>query len=526
MPTLEQAGGTSRARVAAMAAAAGLLVVSGLAGLAPERGRASSHREAPLISGQPQFDNTDLYAFVSPDKPDTTTLIANFIPFQEPAGGPNFYKFAQDAQYDINVDNDGDAVPDLTYRFQFHDRLKNENTFLYNTGPVTSLKDPDLNFTQTYDLTLIRRVHGKVHSTRKLADDAPVAPSNVGEASMPDYATLRAQAVKALPNGLMSFAGQADDPFFLDLRVFDLLYGANLKEVGNDTLAGYNVNTVALQVPTRYLVKGHDPVIGVHSTVRRRNAAGHYRQVSRLGNPLVNEVVIPLGKKDEFNASDPKDDAQFARFVKDPEVPKLIEQIYKIPAPPGVRKDLVQVFLTGVPKLNQPAHVRPAELLRLNTSVHPKAKAKANRLGVLGGDKAGFPNGRRLGDDVIDIALQALEGELIGSKNDLGDAVNRNDVKFEKAFPYVAQPHSGSDVRGKAGEKGSGSKASGASKKAVNFLNAGAAENTSASDGGDGGSGLLAMLPVAALSGAAAFALTGGLLWWRRRRPAMGRHEG
>lgn len=208
MPTLHPAGGTSRARVAALAAAAGLLCAGGFAGLAPRQGTASSHREAPLISGQPQYDNTDVYAFVSPDKPDTTTLIANFIPFQDPAGGPNFSKFARDARYDLNVDNDGDSLPDLTYRFRFHDRLKNANTFLYNTGPVTSLDDPDLNFTQTYDLTLVRRVGGQVRSTHTLAGNAPVAPSNVGKASMPDYARLRAQAVRPLGDGTTSFAGR------------------------------------------------------------------------------------------------------------------------------------------------------------------------------------------------------------------------------------------------------------------------------------------------------------------------------
>jgi hypothetical protein len=514
MPTLQ----TSRARVAALAAAGGLLLASASAGLAPRPGTASSHREAPLVSGQPQYDNTDVYAFVSPDKPDTTTLIANFIPFQDPAGGPNFYKFARDARYDLNIDNDGDSLPDLTYRFRFHDRLRNPDTFLYNTGPVTSLDDPDLNFTQTYDLTLIRRTDGNVRSVHRLAGNAPVAPSNVGKASMPDYAALRAQAVRTAGDGVASFAGQADDSFFLDLRVFDLLYGANLKEVGNDTLRGYNVNTVAVQVPTRHLVAGKDPVIGVNSTVSRLTASGQYTQVSRLGSPLVNEVVIPRGRKDAFNASTPWQDAQFAGFVTDPELPKLIEKIYKIPAPPGPRQDLVQAFLTGVPGLNKPARVRPAELLRLNTSIRPAAKP--DRLGVLGGDTAGFPNGRRLTDDVVDIELQAVEGELLGTKNDLGDAVNTNDAAFGKAFPYVALPHSGSDVRG-AGRPGA--RASGTSAKKdgeqVNLLNAGAVEDAPEPDGG----GPLSTLPVAALAGAGAGALAGGLLWWRRRRPAAGR---
>ncbi|WP_243725877.1 DUF4331 domain-containing protein [Actinomadura rubrisoli] len=503
-------------RAGAAVAAGGTLLVGGFAGLVPGRGGASSHREAPLISGQPQYDNTDVYAFVSPDKPDTTTLIANFLPFQEPAGGPNFYKFARDARYDINVDNDGDALPDLTYRFQFRDRLKDGNTFLYNTGPVTSLDDPDLNFTQTYDLTLIQRVKGRVHQAVKLAEHVPVAPSNVGKASMPGYAALRAQAVKPLPYGLKTFAGQADDSFFLDLRVFDLLYGADLKEVGNDTLRGYNVNTIALQVPSRFLTRNRDPVVAVNSTVQRRNAGGGYTQVSRLGSPLVNEVVIPLAQKDAFNASSPAHDARFAGFVADPELPKLIEKIYKIPAPPGPRGDLAQVFLTGVPGLTQPAHVRPAEMLRLNTAVKPAAEP--NRLGVLGGDKAGFPNGRRLDDDVIDISLQAVEGELIGAKNDLGDAVDANDARFEKSFPYVAQPHSGSDARGTAGAKGGAAKLKAAKKKngkAVTFLNAGAASDDASGDGG--GSGTLGMLPVAALTGGAVFVLTGGLMWWRRK---------
>lgn len=216
---------TRSVRLAALIAAGGLLLAGGFTGLVPKEGTASSHREAPLISGQPQYDNTDVYAFVSPDKPDTTTLVANFIPFEDPAGGPNFYKFARDARYDFNVDNNGDAQPDLIYRFEFHDFLKNGNTFLYNTGPVTSLDDPDLNFTQTYDLTLIRQTDGKVTGTSKLADNAPVAPSNVGKASMPNYSVLRQQAIKPLGNGRTAFAGQADDSFFIDLQIFNLLFG-------------------------------------------------------------------------------------------------------------------------------------------------------------------------------------------------------------------------------------------------------------------------------------------------------------
>ncbi|MFI0407714.1 DUF4331 domain-containing protein [Actinomadura sp. 3N508] len=516
MPTIHPL----RTRVAALVAAGGLLVTSGLLGLAPKPGEASSHREAPLISGQPQYDNTDVYAFVSPDKPDTTTLIANFIPFEDPAGGPNFYKFARDARYDFNVDNNGDAQPDLIYRFEFNDFLKNGNTFLYNTGPVTSLDDPDLNFTQTYDLTLIKQTDGKVTRVSKLADNAPVAPSNVGKASMPNYPVLRQQAVKQLGNGSTAFAGQADDSFFIDLQIFNLLFGGNLSEVGDDTVSGYNVNTLAVQVPTKDLVTAQDPVIGVYSTVQRQTASGDYTQVSRLGASLVNEVVIPRGKKDTFNASNPWADAQFAQFVLEPEVPKLIEQLYKIPAPATPRKDLVQAFLTGVPGLNQPKNVRPAELLRLNTSIKPTPKP--DRLAVLNGDNQGFPNGRRLTDDVTDIILQVAEGELLGSKNDLGDAVNANDLPFEKAFPYVAQPRSGTDARGRTPAKASGGARKGPDGKPMSFLNAGASEGIADEDGG---SGLAGALPAAALAGGAAFMLAGGLLWWRRRRPATGRLE-
>ncbi len=277
-------------------------------------------------------------------------------------------------------------------------------------------------------------------SRTKIAHDVPVAPSNVGKASMPDYDTLRKQAVRELAGGTTTFAGQADDPFFLDLRVFDLLYGGNLSEVGNDTLKGYNVNSVALQVPTHLITESAgQPVVGIWSTTRRENAEGHFVQVSRLGSPLVNEVVNPVGDKDTFNASAPWDDAQFLKNVTEPELPKLIEAIYKIPAPKEPRDDLVDVFLKGVEGLNQPPHVRPSEMLRLNTSIEPAAKPK--RLGVLDGDTAGFPNGRRLTDDVVDAALQVVEGELVGAKNDLGDAVDTNDKKFGTSFPYLANPH-------------------------------------------------------------------------------------
>lgn len=439
-------GRGSIALVACGALAAGGLAAAGVGVLEADTASASSHREAPLISGQPQFDNTDVYAFVSPDHPDSTTLVANWLPFQEPAGGPNFYTFANDARYDIHVDSDGDAQDDLLYRFTFKDHRKNENTFLYNTGAVENLKDPDLNFTQTYDIELLRLQHGKTVSRHPLAKGLPVAPSNVGKASMPNYQALRDQAVQKVAGGLKAFAGQADDPFFLDLRVFDLLYGGDLSEVGNDTLKGYNVNTIALQVPNSYIRESAEqPVVGIYATTERKNAYGDWTRVSRLGMPLVNEVVNPVKDKDRFNASSPENDGDFLKNVTEPELPKLIEGIYKIKAPTEPRDDLVSVFLTGVKDLNQPPGVKASEMLRLNTSIKPVAEPK--RLGVLDGDNAGFPNGRRLTDDVLDIALQVVEGELVGSKNDLGDAVDANDKKFGDSFPYVALPTAGSDVK-------------------------------------------------------------------------------
>jgi hypothetical protein len=499
--------GSGRGSIATLicgALAAGGLVAAGVATLEPGAASASSHREAPLISGDPQYDNTDVYAFVSPDKPDSTTIVANWIPFEEPGGGPNFYQFAEDAQYDLHIDNNGDGQGDLLYRFTFKTHVKNKKSFLYNTGVVESLDDPDLNVTQTYDIDLVRLKYGKVEYKTKVADDIPVAPSNVGKASMPNYEKLRDQAVYKLPGDSTSFAGQADDPFFADLRVFDLLYGGNLSEVGNDTLKGYNVNSIALQVPTELIAESsHQPVVGIWSTTQRKNAQGYYSQVSRLGNPLVNEVVNPLKDKDTFNASQPYYDAQFLKNVTNPELPKLIEAIYKIPAPKEPRNDLVDVFLKGVKGLNQPPHVRPAEELRLNTSIKPTDSPK--RLGVLDGDNAGFPNGRRLTDDVIDASLQVVEGELVGSKNDLGDAVDKNDKDFEKSFPYVALPTEGS--------RGPLAKGTSGGNDVRNQL------GDALSPAGSSGSDNMTLIAASAGGGAAGIALIGAaLMWWRRMR--------
>jgi hypothetical protein len=454
--------GGGRRRRAALATLALLTVAAATATLGPEAGSASSHREAPLISGEPRLDTTDVYAFVSPDASDSVTFVANWTPFEEPNGGPNFYPFATETAHDIHIDNNGDTLPDITYRWTFRSTYRSQNTFLYNTGPVTSLDDPDLNFRQTF--TLQRIAGGR---TATIAGGR-VAPSRVGAASMPDYGSLVNQAVTPVQGGGKTFAGQAEDPFFLDLRVFDLLYGADLSEIGQDTLAGYNVNTIALQVPKSEVAQRGDaaanPVIGLWSTTSRRSvdvvtgaASGGYRQVSRLGQPLVNEAVIPLRDKNRFNASQPTLDARFLTYVTHPEVPRLIEGIYGIDAPATPRLDLVEVFLTGLcrlcgpipvdltsPTLNRDVLVAvPSEQLRLNMGVAPTASP--NRMGVLAGDLAGFPNGRRLGDDVIDITLQVAEGVLLAGHDPgadgLGDGVNSNDAPFRTTFPYVALPH-------------------------------------------------------------------------------------
>ncbi|MFC7534168.1 DUF4331 domain-containing protein [Actinoplanes sp. GCM10030250] len=478
----------TRRRRALTALGIGALLTGSLYGLGPGTATASSHREAPLIAADPAVDNTDLYAFVSPDRPGYVTFVANWQPFEEPNGGPNFYPFATDASYHIKVDSDGDARPDAEFRWKFRNiDNRGDSTFLYNNGPVTSFDDENLLFKQTY--TLESSFGGAPFKTR--VRDAPVAPSRVGPASMPDYGKLRDQATRTLPGGWNIFAGQADDPFFLDLHAFDLLYGGDLSETGQDTVAGYNVNTIALQVPVKDVALNGDatrnPVIGLWTTTERDRVritgggqSGGRVQVSRLGNPLINEVIVPASLKDAFNASPPRKDAKTPALVKrvlEPEVPKLLESIYQIPAPPAPRNDLAEIFLTGITtkadgpikadlnsQLNNAdvdaSRFTPAEELRLNLSV--PVTDQPDRLGVLAGDLQGFPNGRRLADDVLDIELQALVGAAqTGKLVDAlaaGDGVNANDQDFGAEFPYVALPNSDavnttSGTAGKSTEK-------------------------------------------------------------------------
>lgn len=482
-------GAITATAVAALAAA--------LVGAGPGAGTASSHREAPLISDDPVADNTDVYAFVSPDRPDTVTIIANYIPLEEPAGGPNFHSFGDNVLYELKVDNTGDGAEDVSYQFRFRTETRNPDTFLYNTGPIETLSDTDWNRPQFYSVT---RVEGR--TTTVLAQNLPTPPVNIGPRSTPSYGSLMGAAIGSLPGGGKVYAGQIDDPFFVDLgSVFDLAglrpfnpaHAISLPAAqGVDGVGGYNTHAIALQVPIAQLTKDRavptgpndpDAVLGIYASASRQKVqvldktgrpkgAGDFVQVSRLANPLVNEVVIPLGQKDAWNASDPSGDAAFLDEYLSPEVTRLENGLYAAldDAPATSRDDLAAILLTGVDlravggpiNLNSTGSTK-ADLIRLNTGIAPTAAAGAgNRLGVLAGDLAGFPNGRRLEDDVTDIELRAFAcgygtvvgpvveaiGECGGNANRspnnlLGDGVDGNDRPFHVGFPYAGEPHQG-----------------------------------------------------------------------------------
>ena len=440
---------------------------------------ASSHREAPAISQDPSVDNTDLYAFRSPDMPDTVTIIANYNPLEEPTNGPNFYRFADAAIYEINIDNDGDAKPEIVYRFQFRMDVRDLNTAHYTSGPVLTLNSPNLNERQFYTVTRIE--HG--HETS--LGEFQVAPANIGPKATPNYASLADSAIFTLPNGNgRVFAGPRDDPFFVDIgSISDLLTLRPLQNLhkvppvapparGINSLAGYNVHTIAIQVPiTMLTTTGKMPafpsdkgsIIGIWATASRGSIATSAdgkrkitgaKQVSRVGMPLVNEVVLSRKYKDAFNGLEPsgdaplfKSDETFRNLVLDPELAKLMHKLYGVDVPPAPRNDLMQAFLTGLPNKNMPPNVTPAEMLRLNLGVPVTPAAQVSRLGALEGDLGGFPNGRRLADDVVDIELRVTAGVLVpgydkAPNNQLTDGVDTNDKDFLPSFPYLALPRS------------------------------------------------------------------------------------
>jgi hypothetical protein len=433
-----------------------------------------------------------VYAFVSPDKPDLVTLIANYIPFEEPAGGPNFYEFGDDVVYQIHISNSGDAESDITYSFRFRNEVLNPDTFLYNTGRITGLNDETFNRRQFYSVS---RSEGRGRGReRVLAKDLPSPPCNIGFRSTPDYPDLAAMGYHDLGGGCQVFAGQRAEPFYIDLgSVFDLLALRPFQDLhlisseardGVNALADKNVHTIALQVPITDLtrrgkrptdVDDPDSVIGVWTSASRQRArifdrrdggyrgSGSFVQVSRLANPLFNEVIIPMGLKDEWNASEPSGDEEYLRFVQRPEVSALLPVLYpevfpKLAAYDQNRADLVAILLTGVPPGVVPGFQNftgPtfADMMRLNVAIPPSSYP--NNLGVLGGDLAGFPNGRRPADDVTTIELRALAGLTIPlvdpdfTPDDAAELVTQGvpPVEYLDSFPYLGHPYSGFSAR-------------------------------------------------------------------------------
>ena len=430
----------------AAAALAALVAALTSRGGSPATAQASSHREAPLISEDPSADNTDTYAFRSPDAPDTVTIISNYIPGEDPAAGPNWYTFSPSARYVIYADKNGDGKPDITWRFRFKNR-----------APVAFLQNTQQEYTVT-------RLDGK--SSRVVGSGLLTPPDNIGPRSTPGYHALAMAGIHDLNDGSKVFAGQRDDGFFGDIgAAFDLVAirsGTGASGGGKDFFAGYAVHTVSLQVPLSQLDNGGNHVVGVWSASERpvtkvtlaksrgrkvlQTSTG-WKQVSRLGEPLINELLIPTELKDKWNASTPDKDKQFEQYYSSPILAKLLNQLYPQfgPFTETNRTDLVSLLLTGLkePNLNFTGTTL-ADEIRLNLAIPPTAPVgHGNRLGVLGGDLAGYPNGRRLEDDVIDISERAVGGVLIGHSLPLGDGVDGNDVPYLATFPYQADPFIG-----------------------------------------------------------------------------------
>lgn len=512
-----------------------LVVAAALAALAiaVPLGSGSSHREAPLTSMDPTADETDVYAFTAPDAPGKLTMIANWIPFEDPAGGPNFYRFDDSARYYLNVDNTGDGKPDVRYQYDFATKVRNPNSFLYALGgPITSIGDADLNVVQTYKLTREKLRNGVVTSTKVLGKGIPTPPNNVGPKTTPNYEATANLAIRSLSGGVKTFAGQRDDPFYISLgRVFDTinLTGAGLGNMGGgvDDLAGYAVHSIALQVPESAVTKDGKPVasdaagnsvVGVWASTERQTLKvtpgakkGKFRQISRLGNPLVNELVIPLGQKDRFNRTTPDRDAElYGKYVVEPELARVLNALFDVGAPEKNRTDIVQAVLQGLPGVNAfkgKNAKTPTDSIKINLGTAPTATP--NRLGALGNDLQGYPNGRRLIDDVVDIDLQVVAGALKGNSVPLGDGVDANNVPFLNVFPYVAPPKPGANPDAAFGSQ---LKTAGSAEAPQRLLAVQASEVTA---GGtlteDGGMGALSWALIAgAITALLAIGFTGG----------------
>ncbi len=466
----------------------------------------SSHREAPSISQDPVADNADTYAFVSPDDPSTVTIITNYVPLQGPPGGPNFFEFGDDVLYSIFIDNDGDGLPEITYQFQFNTTLRNEDTFLYNTGPIGSLDSPNWNKRQFYDVSVIRghgpgmngnKQHHEMDGKGKvLGKNLACPPCNIGPRSTPNYDDLANAARHHLPSGERVFAGQRNDGFFVDLgAIFDL---GDIRELNTahlipsatgtsvDPLKTLNIHAIAIKVPISMLTRDgsvpSDPlaaksVLGIWGGASRRKVqvrddhgkgtkgSGPWVQVSRLGNPLFNEVVVPVGDKDRWNAVDPIDDDDFEKYVNQPELSKLLPVLYPgaFPHLAGYTKnraDLHAILLTGIPSgivggFQNLTGPNPADMLRLNVAI-PPATDKLSPFGVVGGDLAGFPNGRRVFDDVVSIELKAFAGATIplvdpsyvpdAAVGAVQSYLTPGSDRYQSSFPYLGTPHDGYDT--------------------------------------------------------------------------------
>lgn len=444
-----------------LACACAALLVSG-------SGLASSHREAPGITKTPKVDNTDVYMFRSYEagRSGYVTILANFQPGENPYDGPNYYLMDPKARYEIHVDNDGDARSDLTFQFQF------TNTYRYiavdvggmpvriplsNAGPFSSSSDPTLNVIESYSVRTVRdngvAAYAKNTATGKTAFIKPF--DNIGTKSIPNYAAYANKYISNMTfegcSGISRvFVGQRREGFAVNVgEIFDLIHTNPVGPPNGEgnPLSNKNVTTIAIEVPIGCLTHG-SPIVGAWSTASLRTSSGSYKQVSRLSSPLVNEIVIGVPDKDKFNASRPYDDAQFAKYVTNPTLPELIQILFPSVTAPNLfpRTDLVAAFLTGIQGLNQPAKVRPAEMMRLNTSIAPKAAAQQNTLGVLGGDTAGFPNGRRPGDDVVDIELRVAMGFLLTNQQapsrmlPFTDGTAVSAAQFQSTFPYLNTP--------------------------------------------------------------------------------------
>ena len=455
---------------------------------------ASSHREAPLIAGEPRLDSTDTYMFRSyePGRSNFTTLIANYIPLQDPNGGPNYFALDDMAAYDINIDNVGDGQEHITFRFRIRTNYgyktlniggKNIGVPLETVGPIGLGNLGNLNFQQVYEATVIRRGPGgtteqPITWANSGGRSFGIPIDNIGNKTIPDYASYANKyvALATIPGcgNARIFVGQRKDPFVLNLgQVFDLInvknpIGEQFANAAHDDLIAKNVTTFAMEVPTSCLV-AKDPVIGMWTSASKEepvaigSSTTKLVQHSRLGMPLTNELLISIADKDKWNYARPIqfDGGIFKGYVTNPTFPALVEALFGaagVRAPTAFpRLDLQAVFLTGIAGVNKPAG-NPAltDQLRLNTSLPITAAAAQNRLGVIGGDNAGFPNGRRPGDDVVDVALRVAMGRLYtlglfgkpadapSGALDFTDGAIVNAGFFDTKFPYLRTPIAGS----------------------------------------------------------------------------------